>query len=119
MLTRFALAAALVLAPLPALAAEPAPPDPLADQKVLDPETFAIRHQQLTLHQGFGLAALTSMAVTAGLGLYTQQPTAPGWATDLHLASAGLTTGFYLTAVALELTAPRLPETDEPENFWS
>lgn len=120
MLTRLALCAALTLAPLPAMAAEadPAPPDPLAGQQVLDPTTFAIRHSQLQLHQGFGLATLAAMAVTGGLGLYAQQPTAPAATVDAHLLAAGLTTGLYLTAATLELTAPRLPETGEPESVW-
>lgn len=89
--------------------AVPGPPDVLADQPPLDADALALRHGQLGQHQGFGLATLVSMAVTGGLGYWYADLNGPAEMRDVHLASAGLTTGLYLTTATLALTAPPNP----------
>lgn len=78
-------------------------------------ERLEVRKSRLSLHQGFGLASLGSMAVTAGLGLSISQGWAPSSYTTAHLSLAALTTGLYLTAATLALTAPASPFALEPE----
>ncbi len=106
--------------PVPALAAPlddyrlqfaQAPNDPLAeaptDLKLEEEAT--VRHAQLQWHQGFGLATLGSMALTAGLGGYTSNwaPASQyGTLRTVHMALGGLTTGLYLGAATLALTVP-------------
>ncbi len=107
-----ALVAAALWPAAPALAsAEPGagPPDVLADQPPFDASVFAVRHAQLGLHQGFALATLGAMAATGGLGYWSAELKGPGELRDLHLAAAGLTTGLYLTAGTLAITAPPNP----------
>lgn len=115
MLTSLALAAGLTLAPASfALAAE-APTPVVEEQPAFDGTTFAVRHQQLTLHQGFALATLGSMAATAGLGYWSRNG-GPGGALDAHFLMAGLTTGLYWTSAILAITAP--PRSGEHEGPW-
>ena len=99
---------ALSAAP-PCLAAEPAEaPLPLevGDPAMPDMSQFRLRHGQLTLHQGFGLATLGGMLTTAGLGYYQANVQGSGDLRSAHLLSAGLTSGLYLTTATLALTAP-------------
>lgn len=98
--------------PAPTRAAEPAP---LVDAGVapadeaLDLTDLPWRHGQLQLHQGFGLATLASMAATGGLGYWLSRQNGTSGVFDGHLLMAGLTTGLYLTAGTLALTAPPSP----------
>lgn len=72
-------------------------------------EKATVRHSQLQWHQAFGLATLGSMALTAGLGAYTGNFAGPGqygMARSLHMALGGVTTGLYLGAATLAVTAP-------------
>lgn len=87
----------------------PGPPNVVDDQPAFDPSALAIRHAQFTLHQGFALTALGAMAATGGLGYWSAEMKGPAELRDLHLAAAGLTTGLYLTAGTLALTAPANP----------
>lgn len=116
-LTAALLAVLTVPCALPALAASPedfhlqvaqAPSDLPADLKLEEEAT--IRHAQLQWHQAFGLATLGSMALTTGLGGYTTnfaQPAQYGTLRNLHMVMGGLTTGLYLGAATLALTAPK------------
>lgn len=89
-------------------------PTPAEAQSIIEAERIereaAIRSSQLQLHQGLALATLGTMALTAGLGLYTanysapeQQPLLHG----MHMGLGGVTTGLYLGAATLALTAPQ------------
>lgn len=73
-------------------------------------EEATIRHAQLQWHQGFALAALGSMALTTGIGAYTSNwAPANQYATlrNLHMALGGVTSGLYMGAATLAVTAPR------------
>lgn len=91
----------------------------LQEPEVRAPDTslLAWRHGQLTLHQGFGLATLAAMGLTATLGLLS----ATGSGSDLreaHLLAGGLTAGLYVTSATLALTAPPRLELGR-ETGWS
>lgn len=80
-------------------------------------DSALIQHHQLQLHQGFGLATLAAMALTAGFGFYGAHYAPPSLlniTTGTHIALGGLTTGLYVGSAALALTAPR--GYDEPES---
>ncbi|HEY9854323.1 MAG TPA: hypothetical protein V6D05_01210 [Stenomitos sp.] len=84
------------------------PPEAPTDLKLEEEAT--VRHAQLQWHQGFGLATLGSMALTAGLGLYTSNFTSPSaypTMRNLHMALGGITTGLYMGAATLALSAPK------------
>ncbi|HEY9900374.1 MAG TPA: hypothetical protein V6D00_14460 [Pantanalinema sp.] len=104
------LAGGLALAPC--AQAEPLPlpsPAPIPDAERIDRDA-AVRGNQLQLHQGLALATLGSMALTAGLGLYTTSLSAPEQHElfqHVHMGLGGLTTGLYLGAATLALTAPQ------------
>jgi len=73
-------------------------------------EEATVRHAQLQWHQGFGLATLGTMALTAGMGAYTSNWANPAQyptTRSLHMALGGITTGLYLGAATLALTAPK------------
>jgi len=73
-------------------------------------EESLIRHSQLQWHQGFGLATLGTMAVTAGFGAFTSnwaRPEQYSTFRNLHMALGGITTGLYMGAATLALTAPK------------
>lgn len=105
-----ALALALACAGAPDARAQEEP-EPTPDYSAL-----AVRYQQLTLHQGFGLATLGAMATTAGLGLAYANGGSQGLF-GTHAALAGLTTGLYLTTATMALTAPA-PAIVRPEAGW-
>lgn len=132
-LRRTALAALMclaMLAPLPARAAEAPAPSPIGEvhaspppvlssdePAVPDMSSYALRHGQLQLHQGLGLAALVSMAITAGIG-YDEADLNPSQnLLDAHFLMAGLTTGLYLSAATLAILAPP-PPIQEETSFW-
>lgn len=95
----------------PARAVEPPPGEPAGrvEDEALDLTDLPWRHGQLQLHQGFGLATLASMAATGGLGYWLARQNGTSGVFDGHLLMAGLTTGLYLTAGTLALTAPPSP----------
>lgn len=97
------------LAPLPAIA-EPLPLSVAPFEAERLERDATIRGNQLQLHQGLALATLGTMAVTAGLGAYAsnfaaleQHPLLHG----VHMGLGGVTTGLYLSAASLALTAPQ------------
>ncbi|MDB5098271.1 MAG: hypothetical protein JWM80_2692 [Cyanobacteria bacterium RYN_339] len=95
----------------PAFADVPPLEEPPADLSVLP-----WRHGQLQLHQAFGLSTLASIAVTGGMGYWLSRQNGSSGVFDGHLLMAGVTTGLYLTAATLALTAPPspLPASDNP-----
>lgn len=101
----------LGVTPVP-VSAEPLP------ESLPDMSTLAWRHGQLQLHQGFGLATLAAMAVTAGMGYYQAEVKGSDNLRDAHLLMGGLTTGLYLTTATLALTTPP-KQVQYEEGPWS
>lgn len=113
-------AAAITLAQAgPALALEPqtfhlqvAASTPSAlpvDDANLEAEA-TIRHSQLQVHQGLGLATLGAMALTTGWGVYSTNYSNLANRSlnqNVHMALGGLTAGLYLSTAGLALTAPK------------
>lgn len=76
-----------------------------------------IRSHQLQLHQRFAYAALGAMALTTAWGLATRY-LPPAWnppaMLPIHQSLGGITSGLYLTAATLAVTAPKGYEIEEP-----
>lgn len=85
-------------------------------------ESARLQHQQLQLHQGLALSTLAAMAATTGLGYYAHEfaPTDQTRAWDaIHMGMGGLTTGLYLGAALLAITAPHGYDTEDEGPFDS
>lgn len=114
-LTQRFLGATLALASTLALTAAPAAATPVRDASTeagapaLNTTALAVRHQQLDIHQIFGLTTLGAMALTLALG----KGVSDGWLSatlrEPHMVAGGLTTGLYLATATLSLTAPPSP----------
>lgn len=79
-------------------------------------EEAIVRHSQLQWHQGFALASLGAMALTTGVGAYTSNwAAADQYATmrSLHMALGGITSGLYMGAATLAITAPKGYDVEE------
>lgn len=68
------------------------------------------RHHQLQLHQGLALGTLGTMALAAGMGLWSAHGYLDRSAgTAIHAALGGISAGLYLASAGLSLSAPALP----------